>query len=130
MPPVAVELPPLLPLEPLPQPIAAPAIIAKSSATDRMRSVRMERSAFLLRRRTGTPKNRSAASAKPPPAVKRLFSGTWSLAVVCAVVLIVSVEVSVAPASVTEAGDREQVGPSVAPVGLAVTAHVKATEPA
>ena len=45
-------------------------------------------------------------------------------------VLIVRVEVNAAPARVTEAGESEQDGISVAPVGVAVTAHVNATAPA
>ena len=50
-------------------------------------------------------------------------------AVVVALVLIVNVEGSVAPASVTDVGVNEHVGRAVAPVGP-VTAHVSATLPA
>ena len=127
VPPEGGGVPPLL-LLPLPQPMPAPAMRAKKSATERIRSALTARSERLPRRVTGTPKKRSA-SVTPPPTAKMPFNGMSSL-VVCAVVLIVKVDVKVAPARVTEAVDKEQVGGSLAPAGLAVTEHVRATLPA
>ena len=95
-----------------------------------MRSVRTAFSARFPRRPPGMPKNSIAARARPPPAVKSPFAGRWNSDVVCAVVLMVRVEVAVAPDSITEAGLSEQVGISVAPAGVAVTVQVNPTLPA
>ncbi len=128
VPPVSPPPPPLELLPP-PQPIAAPAITAKKSASERMRSVFTAPSAFRPRRPIGMPKKSSAAIATPPPSVRPRFSGRSSRLVVCAVVLTVRVEVSADPASVTEVGESEQVGISLAPDGLVVTAQVRLTAP-
>ena len=105
--------------EPPPQPrTAAPAIV----------SSRTPRRALQRRARTGI-HTRNAATTIPPARPVTAFEGLSSVAVVAAAVLTVSVAVAGAlPVTETEAG-TVQVGRSVAPDGLAVRVHVKATLP-
>jgi hypothetical protein len=74
-------------------------------------------------------KNSISASAVPPVVGKKSFC-IWFCEVVAAVVLTVSVDVCAAvPLRVTEAGLRLQVGVSVTPVIVVVTAQVTLTLP-
>lgn len=111
---------------PPPQPIPALAIRANSIAADRIRIVRIDFSAIFRRRPSGPPRKNSTASVTPPPSV----NGSFRLDVVCAVVVTVNVDVTAdAVVMLTEVGDSEQLGSSVAPVGAAVIAQVTATLP-